>query len=548
MTTHAHLHPLYLMIAILYTSACTPPEDQNTTDMELAMVDMAMVDQQDSDIDLGSTNVCQTRADCAKTECAQEMICLPCEEGGDCLYSGSIRVYGRAISIQSQSISDLTIRAVCGDQVIEVEPTEGGYYEFSFEVNQCDRLVVMAERETNTEGYVPIIKRFNMPPPVNTIKVDFKLIPGKEIRCDGISCEASGGAYNSYDYGSFYTGYAFNSRELNDISNFGAIFENTNGDLLWLHRFIYRDLRDAQSQTITMMEYNGAPLIMYGLSQLNYETRAWVADLFEGYTALDYHYEENAPRLWEMYSQYLTDPNIDPDGDGQYETIDMEAYQLNFNQGQWNNLSLNGDNLVAHIFAEIEPGYTSAENISSGIFSPANHYVKVPNIYLRGVQTTGTYGPATDDGVDENGRLNTRGLYRRDYTGIPYYGSGIYAVGQPIPKSCWLINVIDNCGEPVFGSQINITGVNHGYRYSEISNQEGQACVEVGRSESENQDFDGDGLSNERFDVEISATSPLGRQRLLPATDRIESTPIIDSDCRTPSQCESLTFTFQNCQ
>ena len=57
--------------------------------------------------------------------------------------------------------------------------------------------------------------------------------------------------------------------------------------------------------------------------------------------------------------------------------------------------------------------------------------------------------------------------------------------------------------------EITVTGVNHGYHYNEISDQNGKACVEVGRSESNGADFDGDGLSNELFDVEITASSPL---------------------------------------
>ena len=48
------------------------------------------------------------------------------------------------------------------------------------------------------------------------------------------------------------------------------------------------------------------------------------------------------------------------------------------------------------------------------IKAPSKLYVKVPNTYLRGVQTTGDYGPSADDGPDENGRINSRGLYR-DY-------------------------------------------------------------------------------------------------------------------------------------
>ena len=537
------------ILILLATCACSPPKDASSTDM--LTPDMSGSDMQyepvGNDVDAKLSDPCQEPSDCNSLECSEARICQPCEDGGDCIFSGKLRIYGRAISTQNQSISDLNIRALCGNEEAIVQPGENGTYQMELNVNQCERLVVIAEREQSTEGYVPIIKRFNMPPPVNTLKIDFKLIPGKEIRCDGSICEAPG-VYNSYDYGAFYTGYAYNSNELNEVSNFGSIFESATGELLWLHRFIYRDLRDDQSRTISQLEYNQRPLILYGLSRLTYETRAWVADLFDGYSALDYHREENSRVDWAVYSRFLTDPQIDPDGDGRYETIDMNAYQLDFTRGQWGVLSLNQQQLVAHIFAEIEPGYNVPANTETGINAPSEYYVKVPNVYLRGVQTTGNYGPSVDDGVDDNGRLNQRGLYRNDYTGIPYSGSGVFAVGQPIPKSCWLINVEDNCGEPVFGSEITITGVNHGYHYSEISNQDGQACVEVGRSESDGADFDGDGLSNELFDVEITASSPLGRQRLLPSSDRIESTPTITADCRMPSACEEITFTFQNCQ
>ena len=58
----------------------------------------------------------------------------------------------------------------------------------------------------------------------------------------------------------------------------------------------------------------------------------------------------------------MTDPNIDPDSDGFYETIDMEAYsKLNFNLGQWEPLTLDGEQLVSQIFAEIEPGYSRGD-------------------------------------------------------------------------------------------------------------------------------------------------------------------------------------------
>ena len=93
-----------------------------------------------------------------------------------------------------------------------------------------------------------------------------------------------------------------------------------------------------------------------------------------------------------------------------------------------------------------------------------------------------------------------------------------------------------------------MTGVNHGYHYGEITDQNGIACVEVGRSESGGADFDGDGLGNERFDVEIRAERPLGNRRLLSTNNRIVSTPVSAGDCRAPSECEEITFTFQNCQ
>ncbi len=547
--TRAQAYYLLSFLVILSSIACNPPKDDQVIDMmssDTGVIDMELMEM-DSEVDAEVVDPCQNPNDCDKAECTTARVCAPCEDGGNCIFSGKLRIYGRAISIQSQSISDLNIRAICGTDEVIAYPGEGGVYELEFQVNQCERLVLVAERQQSTEGYVPIVKKFNMPPPVNTLKVDFKLIPGKEIRCDGAICEAPG-VYESYDYGSFYTGYAYNSDELNEVSNFGSIFESADGQLLWLHRFIYRDLRDEQSRTISRLEYNQNTLVLYGLSRLSYETRAWVADLFDGYLATDYHTEENSRVDWEMYASYLTDPQIDSDNDGQYETIDMMAYQLDFSRGQWSILNLDQQQLVAHIFAEVEPGFDIPQETNIGINSPGDYYVKVPNVYLRGVQTTGNYGPAVDDGVDDNGRLNQRGLYGTDYTGIPYYGSGIFAVGQPVPKSCWVVNVVDACGAPVFGSEINVIGVNHGYHYNEISDQEGKACIEVGRSESNGADFDGDGLSNERFDVEITATSPLGRQRLLPSSDRIESTPTVEADCRMPSACQEITFTFQNCQ
>ena len=175
------------------------------------------------------------------------------------------------------------------------------------------------------------------PPPVNTIELNVRLIPGEEIRCDGTTC-TSQRAFSSYDTNSFYVGYAYNSGELNELNTFGAIFESVDGELLWLHRFSFYEFRDNQSRTLYDIFF-GDNVGIYALSRLNFDTRAWIADLDDTTLVSDYHSKPysiywNNDMRWMSQSPYLTDPEIDPDGDGYYHGIEMNAYELDFERAQ----------------------------------------------------------------------------------------------------------------------------------------------------------------------------------------------------------------------
>lgn len=513
--------------------------------------------------DLGMSEVdqappCSTVDQCSQPECAAERICQPCEDGGNCLFTGELRIVGRALSRRNQTISDLTITATCGAASVSTEPEEGGFYELNLRADQCSHLVVISERAEGTEGYVPVVKRFQMPPPVNTIELDIRMIEGDEIRCDGTLC-SSGGSRNEFDPNRYQIAYAHDSESLSELSNFGSIFESTSGELLWLHRFAYRDFRNDQSQTLYDIFFYNNSSGLYALAGLNFDTRDWITDLATGITAFDYHsrpysryWEEDKTSNWNERSAELTDSQIDPDGDGQYETIEMYTYQLNFERAQWEPVVVDGAPLYSRIFAEIETGYNTISDedftltIPDALYSPRKIKVLVPDLYLRSVQSTGEYGPGYLESVSTSG--SNQGFYGRDYTGIPITGSGVFAVGQPIPKACFKVVVQDECSVPILGIPISTRGINHGYVHEAFTNDQGVACIEVGRSEAGGQDYDGDGLSNERFDVEISAGRKIGSNRTIPPQSLIESTPIEEGSCRTPDSCEALQITFSNCQ
>jgi hypothetical protein len=513
------------------------------------------IDCADDPTSVECTFSCVTLGDCERPECVEAELCLPCEDGGYCAYTGTLTVFGVVKSRSGSILSDLQVRFTCGELKRQAYPNNEGKYTIDLEVTDCEQLTVSFIRQSNTEGYVPAVYRYRMPPPMNSIELNVRLEAGEEIRCDGSQCIARN-LFSYIDQRLFRTGYAYNSKELNDINEFGAIFESKDNELLWLHRFIYRDFRDINSNTIETL-----PVTYYGLSRLNFETRAWVTDLSDQPKAYDYHSQENSKynendTLWADYQEHLTDPMIDPDGDGLYDTIDMATYQLNIETGRWELLlDQQGAPLYSHIFATIESGYDTGEaaQVLDTVRDGDNIYVRVPSTYLQQVQTTGEYGPAytywdqqVRMGID-GGRPQSRGLYQNDYTGIPHYGSGIFAVGQSIPRACWLVEVRDACNLLILGAPVKVQGVNHGYRFENFTNAEGKTCIEVGRSESENQDFDGDGINNERFDVELSIERPVGTSRLRSPDSRTESTPIQPGSCRSPSECVPLRIDYENC-
>lgn len=553
-TTRTTLTTLMTIALSASLSGCPESGDDDALDQGMstpvadAQTDTDANTMSETDAEPGEQ--CDTLDRCAAPECSNAPVCQPCESGGSCLYSGTLRIFGQALSRNGQVLSDLSIRAICGDEETSTTPVDEGQYELVISVSQCSHLVLIASRANNTEGYVPVVRRLQMPPPVNTLRMDFRLIPGEEIRCDGQTC-ASRRAYNGYDGGEFHVGYVHASAELNELDNFGAIFESTDGELLWLHRFSYYEFRDNQSRPLYNIFFNGNGG-SYALSRLNFDTRSWVADLVSGITVADYHsqpysvYYDNADR-WQMQSAGLTDPNIDPDGDGRYETIEMNAYQLNFERAQWEILrDVNGQQLYSRVVAEIEAAYDNGSNpemaslIPDGLYSPNRIYAFVPDAYLRGVQTTGMYGPGYLEDV-------TLGQYGTDYTAIPTTGTGVFAVGQPIPKACWRVRVLDECDQPLVGAQVEARGVNHGYFTQTITNEDGLGCIEVGRSESMGLDFDGDLLSNELFDIEIKGLRVLGQSGVTPPINRIESTPTTEGSCREPSSCDELTLTYTRC-
>ncbi len=538
---------LLLLSGCSATSNSSPSDAFNVSDLQ---IQDAMVIADEGLQDAGPE--CVTLDDCARPNCAEALICQSCELGGNCLYTGELRLFGTALSKSRQTVSDLTIRAICGEDEFRTEPGDGGAYELEIQVNQCSHLVLIAERGPSTEGYVPVVRRIEMPPPINTIEADFSLEPGEEIRCDGVTCR-SRRAYSEYDSGEFFTGYGYRSGELNDLNYFGAIFESIDGELLWLHRFAYFDFRDSQSQRLKNIFFGGNSG-RYALSALTFETRAWVADLVDGITVADYHsqpysiYWDNDER-WALKEPALTDPEIDPDSDGRYESIEMYAYELNIERAQWQPLRVADAPVYSRIMAQVESGYRvrdddiagGATPIDDALFSPDRVYSYVPDAYLRGVQTTGDYGPGMLEDAND-------GQYGNDYTAIPITGSGIFAIGQPVPKACWAITVNDDCGLPVLGAPIQVRGVSHGYFTEVITNAMGQGCVEVGRSESNGDDYDGDGLSNELFDVEISVLEPLRPRRLLVPMEKVESTPTTAGSCREPATCVQLNFAYGRCQ
>ena len=69
---------------------------------------------------------CVDRNDCTRPECIDHFVCQSCEAGGNCAYSGVLKVFGNVLSKSGQLISNLNIKAICGATQIETTPGEEG--------------------------------------------------------------------------------------------------------------------------------------------------------------------------------------------------------------------------------------------------------------------------------------------------------------------------------------------------------------------------------------------------------------------------------------
>jgi hypothetical protein len=129
-----------LILALISLSGC--PSDKTTPDLgtagnevggEIGGYEVAgnVAGSEDGD-------VCVERNDCARSECADAVICKPCESGGYCLYTGTLKIFGTILSKSGQLISDFSVRAICGDAQVSTVPGEEGRYEFNINANQCN--------------------------------------------------------------------------------------------------------------------------------------------------------------------------------------------------------------------------------------------------------------------------------------------------------------------------------------------------------------------------------------------------------------------------
>ena len=116
-----------------------------------------------------------------------------------------------------------------------------------------------------------------------------------------------------------------------------------------------------------------------------------------------------------------------------------------------------------------------------------------------------------------------------------------------MPRSCFVVNVTDDCGVEVFGAELKLTGVDHGFGAQQFTNVEGYACLNVARSEAFDRDFDGDGKKNETFEVVLEVDAPLNSSRLRVPADQVLGTPTEEGTCETPELCEFVEVAFQSC-
>ena len=267
-------------------------------------------------------------------------------------------------------VSDILITVACGDVLNEYRPDSEGAFSFSLDVTSCLDLLLKVERTGTSQGYVPVFYRYTMPPPVNTIELRVRLREAEDIQCDGVFCQSNGFASDYADDGSFSSGFVYNSRQVNEMNDqFGAIFQSENNELLWLHRYTYREYRNESSGLVRTLP-DGKRIV--SCTRLDDGTRGWVTDLSSDIPYYDYHKREHSvfaseedEEQWLLYADDLTDPAIDSNNDGYYGAIEMVTYQLDFTTGKWAQLIDDAGNAMQSVVkASIEGGYDLEENVS----------------------------------------------------------------------------------------------------------------------------------------------------------------------------------------
>ena len=344
---------------------------------DLAVMDLGQVDQElmdeglitempDQMVDVNCNDIprptecdptCDNQADCLLEVCEYAEYCQPCLEGGNCLFTGELTLVGSVLSERREAISNITITSKCNEVTNQYEPDPDGDFSFTQDVNGCEELLIRVERTGVTSGFVPEIYRYAMPPALNTIELNVRLREADTIRCDGVACASDSFDSPAPDDGSYASGYAYHSIRVNEMNDrFGSVFRSDQNELLWLQRYAYREYRDAEAQVVPRLPERDQMIC----SRLNDDTRSWVADLSSLISVPDYHqrqyslYADDDER-WAEYEADLTDPAIDPDGDGSYEGIEMLSYQLDFTTGRWTPLlNSSGQMQPSRILAQIE--------------------------------------------------------------------------------------------------------------------------------------------------------------------------------------------------
>ena len=96
------------------------------------------------------------------------------------------------------------------------------------------------------------------------------------------------------------------------------------------------------------------------------------------------------------------------------------------------------------------------------------------------------------------------------------------------------------------GARVVGTGEGYGFQEEVFTDERGQACIEVARSENNGADYDRDGISNEQFLILLDVLEPLNQQVLSRPFERTLPTPIVNATCADLERCDPLEIRFRS--